>query len=575
MELGRALIETLRIENLAIVERAELEFGPGLNVLTGETGAGKSIVLGALAFLAGARAASGMLREGCESASVEAVFRTEALHELESELEARGLGAEAHELLVSRSLGANGRSRARVGGSLVPVAALAELFRGRIEISSQHDSQALLRAETHGWLVDRLGGLLEQRSKVGEGSSTLRALDEELEQLRREARDRERRRDFLAFQLREIDAAELDPGEIDGLRAERGRLAHAGRIGEGLDAARVALAGDPLESETRGAADLFAEAAREVDTLSALDPTLTASAERLQGLQAEAREAALELERYRDGIEANPARLDWLEERLHLVEQLQRKYGASVEEVLGFRDEVARELANLEGAEGREAEIGRERAERVASLAADAEKLSAGRRRAGRKLERVVESALHELGMPEARFRVALLPAESPTDLPCGPAGSEHAEFRLSANAGESPRPLRKVASGGELSRAFLALKGALREHGAGMVLIFDEVDAAIGGRAADKVGRALAELAAQHQVLCITHLPQIAAFANVHFRVQKASRGGRTRAAIARIDGADRVAEIARMAGGEKVGEATLRHARELLASRSGAFPS
>jgi DNA repair protein RecN (Recombination protein N) len=565
------LIETLRIENVAILERAELEFGRGLNVLTGETGAGKSIVLGALAFLAGARASAGLLREGADAARVEALFRTEVLPELEAELTARGLDAEGHELVATRSLAAGGRSRARVAGSLVPVSVLGELFQGRIEISSQHDSQALLRPETHGWLLDRVGGLLDLRRAVGEGSRGLRALDEELERLRAASRDRERRRDFLAYQVAEIDEARLDPRALQELRAERGRLAHAGRLGEEGGAALALLAGDPLRDAESGAADLMAAAARGLETLARLDPDLAPHAERLRGLESEVREAALDLQRHLDGIEADPTRLASLDEALHRVEQLQRKYGAGVEEVLRFRDEAARELATLEGAEERELAIGRERSELAAGLAAAAEALSAGRRRAARKLSRVVESALHELGMPQARFGVALDSAPVPAGAPCGPTGREQPEFRFSANAGESPRPLRKVASGGELSRAFLALKGALREHGTGMVLVFDEVDAGIGGRAADRVGRALAELAAHHQVLCITHLPQIAAFAEVHFRVEKSVRGRRTRAAISRIEGSERVAEIARMAGGETVGEATLSHARELLASRGG----
>ncbi|MDJ0852831.1 MAG: DNA repair protein RecN [Myxococcota bacterium] len=564
------MIETLRIENVAIVERAELEFGPGLNVLTGETGAGKSIVLGALALLAGGRASAGLLRQGAEAATVEALFRTEALPELEADLAARGLDGEPHELVVSRQVGAAGRSRARVSGGLVPVGALAELFQGRLEISSQHDSQALLRPETHGWLLDRLGGLLDRRRAVSDGHAALRELDAALEALREQARDRERRRDFLAFQVEEIDEARLDPAELADARATESRLAHAGRLREEGGVALAQIAGDPLGSDAPNAADLLADASRQIESLARLDPALGDVAERLHALQSEVRDVALDLERHLDGIEDDPARLAALEERLHRVEQLQRKYGGNVEEVLRFRDEAAAELAALDGAEEREAELLRERDERVARLEADAKKLTEGRRKASRKLARVVEAALRDLGMPEARFAVALDPAEPPEGLPCGPSGREHPEFRFSANAGEELRPLRKVASGGELSRAFLALKGALREHGAGMVLVFDEVDAGIGGRAADRVGRALAEIARHNQVLCITHLPQIAAFANVHFRVEKSSARGRTQARITRIDGDERVAEIARMAGGEQVGQATLRHARELLSSRS-----
>lgn len=564
------MIETLRIANVAIVERAELEFGPGLNVLTGETGAGKSIVLGALTLLAGGRASAGLLRDGADTATVEALFRTEALPELEAALAGRGLDVEQHELVVSRQVSSAGRSRARVADGLVPVGTLAELFHGRLEISSQHDSQALLRPDTHGWLLDRLGGLLGLRGSVSEGHRALRELDDALERLRSEARDRERRRDFLAFQIDEIDRAELEPDEVAELRGAHGRLAHAGRLREEGGAALGLLSGDPLRGDPRSAADQLAEAARQIGALARLDPGLEVSSQRLDALLCEVRDVALEVERQLDGIEDDPARLASIDERLHRVEQLQRKYGGSVAEVLRFRDEAAAELAALTGAGEQEQALVRQRGERVAELEEGAKKLSAGRRTAARKLARVVQAELRELGMPEARFGVSLEEVAPPEGLPCGPSGREHPEFRFSANAGESLRPLRKVVSGGELSRAFLALKSALREHGAGMVLVFDEVDAGIGGRAADRVGRALAGIARHHQVLCITHLPQIAAFANVHFRVEKTSRGGRTRARIARIEGDERVAEIARMAGGEQVGAATLRHARELLASRA-----
>jgi len=565
------LIETLRIENVAIVEQAELEFGPGLNVLTGETGAGKSIVLGALGLLAGGRASSGMLRAGCDAAAVEAIFRTQSLPELEDDLVQRELGAEEHELIVSRSVSRSGRSRARVGGNRVPVGVLGDLFQGRLEISSQHDSQALLRPETHGWLLDRLGGLLDRRAAVSDGHRRLGALQAELDRLREEARDRERQRDFLAFQVEEIDEAALDPEEVGELRALHDRLAHAGRLREEGAAALALLAGDPLRDEATGASDLLGEAARVLEGVAKVDAVLGGQAERLAELQSEARELSYELERHLDGIEADPARQATVDERLHRIEQLQRKYGADVAEVLRFRDEAAKQLAHLEGAEEREAEIRREREACREELGRDAAALTAGRRKAARKLGRAVEAQLRELGMPGARFTVALEASRPPEGLPCGPTGSEQPEFRFSANEGEEPRPLHQVASGGELSRAFLAVKSALREHGAGMVLVFDEVDAGVGGRAADRVGRVLAELAGHHQILCITHLPQIAAFAGTHFRVEKSTRGGRTHAQITRIDGDERVAEIARMAGGEKVGEATLRHAREMLSSRGG----
>jgi DNA repair protein RecN (Recombination protein N) len=415
--------------------------------------------------------------------------------------------------------------------------------------------------------MDKLQAL---REGVAEAYARVRGLDAELAELRAAAQERERTLDFLGFQLREIDAAELDVEEAEGFVIERSRLAHAGRLRDEGGLALAGLSGDPLGDDSAGAADRLAEAARRVGGLVAVDPGLSASAERLAALASEVRDAATDLERHLDGIDSDPARLATLDERLHQIEALQRKYGGSVAEVLRFREDVARQLAGLEGADEREAQLAAERVTAVAELGERAAALTKGRSKAARKLAKLVQDELRELAMPQARFEVGLEPAERPDDLPCGPSGAETAVFGFSANAGEPVRALRKVASGGELSRVQLAIRGALRGDARGMVLIFDEVDAGIGGRAADRVGRALARLAAHHQVLCITHLPQIAAFANVHFLVEKQVRRGRTRATIRRVEGDARVDEIARMAGGEKVGEATRKHARELIAERA-----
>ncbi len=565
------MIESLRITGLAIVERAELEFGPGLCALTGETGAGKSIVLGALALLAGARASSDAVRDGCDEAVVEAVFRTERLPELEAELLRRGLETSGHELVVRRSVARGGRSRAWVSGQLVPVATLGELFEGRLEISSQHDSQALRRPELQGLLLDERGGLLAERHAVAAGVARIRGLDEELTRLRDEARELARRQDFLAFQVQEIDEARLVPGEIEELRAHRGRLAHADRLREEGAAAIALLTGDPARADAAGAADLLGEASRRIAALLRLDPGLEALATRVSGLASDARDAAIDLERRVEGVDADPARLAALDDRLAAVDRLRRKYGVTPEEILAFRDAAANELARLEGAGAREAELEKEREGVVAELGKRAEKLSRGRVKAARALGKAVETGLRELAMPQARFEVALDPLTAPEGLPCGPTGRESVEFRLAANEGEAPRPLRRVASGGELSRSFLALRNALREAEAGMVLVFDEVDAGIGGQTADRVGRALAELATQHQVLCITHLPQVAAFADVQLRVEKRSERGRSVATVEPVEGEARVDEIARMAGGEEIVEATRRHARHLLDRHRG----
>ena len=565
------MIEALRIAELAIVEKAELEFAPGLNVVTGETGAGKSVVLGALGLLAGARSQSKNVRSGADEAVVEAVFRTDGLGELEAELAERGIETDEHELIVRRVLASTGRSRAWLGASLVPIAALAELFRGRVEISSQHDSQALLRTEHHADLLDRWAGLEALRQRLAQEVAALRSARGELEQLVAAGREREQRRDFLSHQVREIDEAKLDPGEEEGLRALRSRLAHADRIARDGGSALAALAGDP-DAAGGGGADWVAESARLLRELSRLDPELAPLSERAASALAELRELASDLERQLEGLEGDPARLAQSEERLHKIEQLQRKYGASVAAVLEHRDAAAAELEALEGSGAREAELETEIAERSARGLELAGELSQGRARAAGRLASAVEPLLRELAMPDARFRVELRESAPPEGLPCGPAGAETPEFHFSANAGEDPRPLRQVASGGELSRAFLALKQCLRESHRGMVLVFDEVDAGVGGEAAERVGNCLAELAQRHQVLCITHLPQIAAYAQRHFRVRKGTGKRRSSVRIDVLEGEERVAELARMAGGDRAGEAARQYARELLATRGGA---
>ncbi len=567
------MIESLRIENWVIVEEAELELGPGLNVLTGETGTGKSIVLGALSLLAGGRGSPDAVRTGAERAAVESVIDTRRWPDLEAELARREIAGEGHELIVQRSFSRGGRGRVRVGGELVPTATLAELFADRIEISSQHSSQTLLRPDVQGRLLDESGGLLDLREQVETGVSALRALDRELEDLRAQAEERARRQDFLAFQVREIEDVGLAPGEIEELDAAHARLAHADRLqAEGGGACAALVGSGDAADELPNAVDRVAEAARLLDGLAALDPGLEGMAERVRAQEAELFEIGRDLERYLGRIDADPERLAQVEDRLAEIGRLQRKYGATEAEIEAFRARAAEELEAAQGADARIEQLAEQRETRVAELARAAERLGAGRRKSARKLARLVEQSLDALAMPGARFDVHLEALPAPAGLPCGPSGSERVEFRFSANAGEPARALRLVASGGELSRVFLAVRNALRRSGAGMVLVFDEVDAGIGGRVAERVGRALAELSRHHQVLCITHLPQIAALGDVHFRVSKAEHGGQTLARVERVEGEARVEEIARMAGGESVTDATRLHALELLGARAPA---
>ncbi len=396
---------------------------------------------------------------------------------------------------------------------------------------------------------------------------------EEIARLERAAAERARRQDFLAYQVREIDEAKPVPGEGVALVAERARLVHAERLGAETGAAAACLTGDPSQADVASAADLLAEAVRRVDAAARLDPSLVAAP------RASARRPRRDDGRGAASWSATPARSRRTRggsPSSSRGSRSSRRCAASTagteEAVLAFRDAAAAELAQVAGAEERAAEAARERAGRAERLAARAAELGRGRAAAAARLGEALEAALHELGMTTARIEVALPPVEAPPGLPCGPTGAEAPELRFCANPGEPARPLRRVASGGELSRVFLALKNVLRRADAGMVLVFDEVDAGIGGPTADRVGRVLAELAAEHQVLCITHLPQIAARGATHFRVAKRQRGGRTCVEVERLDEDGRVEEIARMAGGEKVTEATRRHARELLAGARGA---
>ena len=565
------MIERLAIHELALVEALELELAPGLNVFTGETGAGKSIVLSALALLAGARAQADVVREGASEARAEALLDTRGLVELEAALAARGIEREGHELIARRTLSRTGRSRAWLGADLVPAGLLAELLGEAIEVSSQHASQALLRPEQQSRLLDSYAGCLALRSAVEASVAGLRQREQEIARLRALSDERARRSDYLGFQLRELDEARLDPAEAAAAGSEQRRLAHAEQLGSQTRAAAALLSGDPELPEARGAADLAGAAARATGELARLDPELAPLAERLAAAHGELADLATDLSRYSERSDSDPGRLAELDARLRELEGVKRKYGGSIEAALARRAAVETELATLTGSDERLAKLESERASERARLEHEAVALTRERTRAALALGSAATAAMRELALPQARFEVALVPAAAPEGLPCGAAGAEGVEFRFCANAGEPLHPLRNVVSGGELSRVFLALRDVLRGAGAGRVLVFDEVDAGIGGAVAEHVGARLAVLSSRHQILCITHLPQIAAYADRHFRVEKRVAAGRTRTEVTQLDPEGQVREIARMAGGTKVGAATLEHARALLHAARG----
>jgi DNA repair protein RecN (Recombination protein N) len=578
-----SMIEVLRIENLALVESVELEFGPGLNVLTGETGAGKSIVLAALALLTGARAAADTLRSGADEGVVEALFRMDGHEDVVQSLARRGLAEEAlndadsespAELIVRRTLHANGRSRARVGGQLVPVSTLVELFGGQLEISSQHGSQALRSPEVHAEALDAYANKTSLRGIVAREVARVSELGRELEALRAADEERARRLDFLEYQRQELEDEDLDAEGVASLEVEHRRLTNAERLAEEMAGAAAALGGMDAGQGGNGQGGESAEGAvatarRALASAMRMDPSLEALAVRLEGLESELQDVAAMAADYLSDLEIDPARLAIVEEKISRLEKLRRKYGQSVEEMFAHRDEVAREIESLVGTDERIRGLETDRARAVEVANEASLKLSKARGRAAKKLARAVEGELGDLSMEGARFVVDLEPIDCEADsvgLLTGARGRERPQFHFSANTGEAPRPIQKVASGGELSRLFLAIKNSLRRADRNMVIVFDEVDAGIGGAVAERVGRVLAELATEHQVLCITHLPQIAAFADRHFVVRKQARKGRTRTQVERVEGDLRVDELARMAGGENVTEVTREHARSLL---------
>jgi DNA repair protein RecN (Recombination protein N) len=556
------MLRELRLKNFAVVESVTVSLAPGLNVLTGETGAGKSILVDALLLVRGARAQSDVIRSEAETATVEAVFGIDEVGAARAVLEDAGLTADdSGEVVVRRELARSGRHRAFVNDSAVTVGLLERLGDVLVEVHGQHEHQRLLEPVRQLELLDRFADAEEVCGQVGALYAKHRAARDEAAATRAAARDRAQREDLLRFQVGELNAARLQVGEKEALRAELRRLQHAERFTTGL-AEAAAL----LDDAPQSASERLARAARVFQELARLDPALAAPGEPIEAARLQLEEALLAIRRLRDGIVAEPGRLDAIHERLDALTRLERKYGDGEEAMLRFRDEAARELERIERHDEVVAQQERVLAELEAELTAAAAALSERRRGAATRLAGQVERTLRALGMERAVFEVGIERAAE-----VGPRGADRVELRLSTNPGEEVRPLARVASGGELSRTMLALTSVLARADRVPTLVFDEVDAGIGGRVASVVGRTLATAAQGRQVLCVTHLAPIAALAQHHLRVSKSVRGGRTRAVVAALDAAERVDEIARMLGGASVTAAAREHARDLLAARRG----
>jgi DNA repair protein RecN (Recombination protein N) len=551
------MLRELRIRNFAVVENVTVPFAPGFNVLTGETGAGKSILVDAILLVRGARAQADIIRADAESATVEAVFGV-ADGGVAAVLDEAGVPVEDGEVVVRRELSRSGRHRAFVNDAAVTVGLLERLGDALVQVHGQHEHQRLLEPARQLDLLDRFADAEPLRERFAALFAKHREAREDLERRRGAGRDRAQREDLLRFQVSELDAARLRPGEEEELRTERRRLQHAERFAAGLEEIGTLLQDD--------AASASARAGRVLADLGRLDPAFAAPLETLEAARVQLEETLAAVRALRDTLLFEPGRLEAIDERLDALTRLERKYGDSEEAMLRFRTEAAAELDRLERHEELLGEDERRLAELETEMTTAAGALGHARRQAAAKLGPAVQRELRQLGMERAAFEVAVIEIAL-ADL--GPRGAERVEFRFTANPGEPARPLARIASGGELARTMLAFQVVLSGYERAPTMVFDEVDAGIGGRAASVVGEKLAAVGADRQVLCVTHLGPIAALAHQHVRVAKTVRGGRARASAAVVTGDDRVAEIARMLGGDASGAAALEHARELLGGR------
>ena len=553
------MLRELRIRNFAVVENLTVPFAPGFNVLTGETGAGKSILVDAILLLRGARAQTDVIRADAETATVEAVF--EVSDGAVATLDEAGLPLEDGEVVIRRELSRSGRHRAFVNDAAVTVGLLERLGDALVQVHGQHEHQRLLEPTRQLDVLDRFADAEPLRERFAALFAKHAEARAELERRRGAARDRAQRQDLLRFQVSELDAARVRVGEDDDLRTERRLLQHAERFAAGLQEV-----GSLLHDDAASATARLARAGRVLSDLGRLDPAFAAPAETLDAARAHVEDTLAAVRGLRDTIVFEPGRLEGIDERLDALTRLKRKYGDSEEALLRFRADAAAELDRLERHEELLAEDERRLAELEAEMVSAARALGAARREAAAKLGPRVQRELRQLGMDRAAFEVATI------DLAAGDwglRGAERVEFRFTANPDEPNRPLARIASGGELARTMLALQVVLSGDDDAPTMVFDEVDAGIGGRAASVVGDKLAALGGSRQVLCVTHLAPIAALADQHMRVAKSVRGGRTRATTAVIAGDERAAEIARMLGGDASGAAALDHARALLRAR------
>ena len=565
------MLTELRIQNFAIIDNLELKLGPGLTILTGETGAGKSIILDAVTMLIGGRAETTVIRAEAENAFVEGVFKLQgpvkdALNEI---LEREELLDDENYVTLTREVRREGRSIARINGRTVSVSLLKELGTYLVDIHGQSEHLSLLDTRAHLGLLDRYADVNSSLSIYRESYHKLLSVRRELNELRKAQLDAERQIEFLTYQSEEIEAAKLKTGEEDGLKEERDRLANAESLAEYAQKAITAL--DEGTPESPAASDLVGQAAHAMRGLAKIDATRSELSEQATGLDEMLAELVRSLRDYLEEIEFNPKRLEEVEERLDLIHSLTRKYGGSIEKVIEFGKNAHAQLENITHATERMEELEGEETALLKNLAEQGSSLSQKRRKAATELGKGIETELNDLRMADAQFSVDFKAKADPNGLPVQDKrvafdqnGFDLIEFLIAPNPGEGLKPLVKIASGGETARLMLALKNVLARADEIPSLIFDEIDQGIGGRVGMVVGHKLWNLARNHQVFCVTHLPQMAAFGDEHYQVQKLIQDKRTLTRVEPLTGEPRLLELAQMLG--EVGEGTLRSAHEIL---------
>ncbi len=566
------MLTELRIQNFAIIDKLELKFGPGLIILTGETGAGKSIILDAVTMLIGGRAETTVIRAEAEQAFVEGIFslkgpEKEALHEI---LKREDLLDDENYVTLTREVRREGRSVARVNGRTVNVSLLKELGALLVDIHGQSEHLSLLDTRAHLGLLDRYADVGAALSGYRQSYHKLLAVRRELKELRQAQTDAERRIDFLTYQAEEIEAARLKPGEDEELKLERDKLANAESLTEFAQQALTAL--DEGTPESPAATDLVGQASRAMTGLVKIDPKRSELSEQATGLDEMLAELVRSLRDYLEEIEFNPKRLEEVEERLDLLHSLTRKYGGSIEKVIASGEDARAQLENISHATERIEELETEERALLKKLAEQGGALSQKRQGTAIALGKGIEAELNDLRMAEAQFAVDFQTKADPDGIPVEDGkrlafdhnGYDRVEFLVAPNPGEGLKPLAKIASGGETSRLMLALKNVLASADEIPSLIFDEIDQGIGGRVGLVVGQKLWNLARNHQVFCVTHLPQLAAFGDEHYQVQKLVQDNRTLTRVEPLAGESRMLELAQMLG--QVGEATLQSAHEIL---------